>query len=186
MRIGPIRCLLWILDAALLALCGLFAAQTAQAVAEALRAPPVSASRPPAAPAEDSSGPEPAASAAIIVSRDLFATRATPTPPPAEPEEVEATELPLGLVGTAYSPDPDLAQAVVWNAWRGERRVVGVGDAIAGGAATVMRIERRRILLREEGDIREVSIDAAEHRPPTRAQRRAHLRALKRAQRKHR
>lgn len=184
-RPSAIRPLLWGLDAVLLAVCGLLVTRTTLAVTGALGEPPIAPPSPPAAVAPPE--PEPAAPA-IIVTRDLFGTTATPEPPPPRPqvEDVEATELPVGLLGTVYSADPELARAAVWNALRGEHRVVAAGDPIADGAATVLRIERERILLREDGDVREISLDDAAHRPPSRAQKRARLKAMVQAQRKRR
>jgi hypothetical protein len=64
--------------------------------------------------------------------------------------------------------------AVIWDAESGEHVVVEVGDALRSGQANVLRIERRRVVLSENGALRELVMDEeSEYRPPRRPSRRA-------------
>lgn len=129
-------------------------------------------------------GPSPASGAPVpstrhsqsdreaILARNLFDTSALVPPEPVAPveEEVEPTELPLGLLGTSASPRDDLSWAAVWDAESQERLVVQEGDPVANGLATVARIERGRVLFSEDGEIRELELDGDdEYRPPKRS-----------------
>jgi type II secretory pathway component PulC len=164
----------WLANAALVASCCFLVAQTANAIFAALlvsEPAPLVSSEAPASPR-----PRSWSERQIILSRNLFQASvlpaAEPTPPPQE--ELEATELPLGLLGTAASPSPELAVAVIWDAESGEHVVVEVGDALRNGQANVLRIERRRVVLSENGALRELVMDEdSEYRPPRRPSRRA-------------
>lgn len=107
----------------------------------------------------------------MILTRNLFNASllapVEPTPPPTE--EVEETEFPLGLLGTISSNRSELGWAAVWDAESRESLVVKPGDEVVNGQATVLRIERKRILLSENGAIRELVLDDdGEYRPPRR------------------
>lgn len=107
----------------------------------------------------------------VILTRNLFNASllapVEPTPPPTE--EVEETEFPLGLLGTISSNRSELGWAAVWDAESRESLVVKPGDEVVNGQATVLRIERKRILLSENGAIRELVLDDdGEYRPPRR------------------
>lgn len=108
----------------------------------------------------------------VIIDRNLFDSSllAPPKPPPPPPEEeVEETELPLGLMGTVASERAELRSAAIWNAEKRDSVVVEEQDEVAGGRAKVIQIERARVLLAENGGIRELVIDKdSEFRPPTR------------------
>lgn len=87
-------------------------------------------------------------------------------PPPPPVEQVEPTELPLGLLGT-ISSDESESLAAVWDDEARESVVVAEGDEMADGAATVIEIDRARILLAENGATRELTFDEDEtYRPP--------------------
>jgi hypothetical protein len=134
----------------------------------------------PAAPADRSWS-----SRRVIIDRNLFgAVLVDATPPPVE-EDLEPTELPLGLLGTLSASDPTVARAAVWNAETGDYQVVRVGDPVPGGGARVIRIERTRVLLRHEGQTRELVMDPdGEYRPPDRRPTRRQIWAAQRAKRK--
>jgi len=119
----------------------------------------------------------------IIIERDLFDASAwiPPEPEPAPPpvEEIEPTELPLGLLGTVSSDLAEDRSAALWDAQARDSVVVGEDDPIAGGLARVVRIERERILLAENGTIRELVLDddSEFQPPPARPPRRARKRS---------
>ncbi len=133
----------------------------------------------------------------VILSRNLFNVStlapAAPVPEVDESEEYEETRLPLRLLGTAASPDPDHARAAVEDQQARVHRVVSVGGELLG--AEVVRIERRRIVLRNKGRLEELSLDEAQtatarptatrrsrssqaRRPPRPSQARADVRQL--------
>ena len=89
----------------------------------------------------------------VILTRNLFNTSlfAPPEPLPPPEAEVEETELPLGLLGTISSFRSELRSAAIWDAQSREGLVVKEGDDLADGLATVVRIERGRVLLSEMG-----------------------------------
>lgn len=158
-----------VVNAGLLALCCFLAAGIANTLLSvALRPPPDVARATTTAPP-----PRPSASdRRVILTRNLFKT--TPARPVESPapvaEEVEETTLPLGLVGTIATSEPDTGWAALWDAKSRQRLIVEQGDPVAGGQAQVLRIERNRILLAEGGAVREiVANDDERHRPPRRA-----------------
>jgi len=148
----------WGANAVLFTLGCFLAADTGSAVVGSLLAPPpiegeVSAPPPPAV---DRSWSQRQA----IVTRNLFnsSTLAPPAPAQSQDEELQATKLPLRLLGTAASGDPALARAAVEDTQNRKTLVVSVGDRIQD-KATVLRIERRRIILAENDARRELSLD---------------------------
>lgn len=164
-----IRYLLWLANAALLTLCCFLGAQTLNAVFAGLLATPPAALAPPeddaAAPSRRSRSDR-----QVILTRNLFdASLLSPAKQglPRE-EEAEATELALGLLGTIASPSPGLARAAIWDAESHQRLVVvKPGDVVGDGRATVLRIERGRVLLSESGAVRELVFDEdGGYRPP--------------------
>lgn len=164
----------WLANAALVAACCFLVAQTANVILAAFlvaEPAPFGSTEAPASPKARSWSER-----QIILTRNLFQASvlaaAEPTPPPRE--ELEATELPLALLGTAASPSPELARAAIWDADNREHVVAGVGDALRNGQASVLRIERRRVVLSENGGLRELVFDEdSEYRPPRRPSRRA-------------
>jgi general secretion pathway protein C len=94
-----------------------------------------------------------------ILDRNVFES-STLAPPPggAVDEDLEATKLPLTLMGTAASEDPRLAWAAIQDRDARTTLIVGVGQAIQD-KATVVRIERQRVVLMEGGAHRELAFD---------------------------
>jgi general secretion pathway protein C len=118
-----------------------------------------------------------------ITQRNLFhsATLSAPASTPAAPtdEELKETELPLKLWGTIAAEDPTRSWASVQETGRQQASsVYRVGDQIQ--KATIVEIERRRIVLLENGNRRSLSLDeednltsklsasAMRSKPPTR------------------
>lgn len=102
----------------------------------------------------------------IILTRNLFNSSTLDPPPPPEDvtEDIEESKLPLTLLGTFASTDPTLARAAIEQTGQRETFVVGVGDEVADGKATVVRIERRRVVLSENGALRELTLEDPEAR----------------------
>ena len=93
----------------------------------------------------------------VILDRNLFhaSTEGGAAAILSEPlEDVEATRLPLDLLGTAAADDPRLAWAAVNDRETRDTLIVGIDDVLKE-KATVVRIERRRGLLLENGVHRE-------------------------------
>jgi len=165
-----LRTIRWLVDAALLAVCCFLLARSANGIYEALQ------SSPPPPTHETLASPAPRkprtwSDREVILTRNLFdASLLAPVEPPPPPvEEVEETELPLGLLGTISSSRAELGWAAVWDAESRESLVVKPGDEVGGGRATVLQIERERVLLSENGAIRElVPDDDGEYLPPRR------------------
>jgi len=159
------RYLSWLANAGLLVLCCFLVAGTANAIFAAwlLPGPALVDSVAAAPPAVDRSWE----AREGILQRNLFHAMLAPPPPPPPPtvEKIEATKLPLALIGTVASENPDLAWAALNDTQSREHLVVQAGDSIQG-KATVTRIEARRILLSENGQLRELVLDDATA-PPT-------------------
>lgn len=159
------RYLSWLANAGLLVLCCYLVAGTVNALIEAWLTP-----------APEVAGPAVAALPTVdrswdvrrrILHRNLFqALLAPPAPAPVAQENLEATKLPLTLIGTVASTNPDLAWAALNHLVSREHLVVRAGDDIKG-KARVERIEARRIVLHENGQLRELLLDDQPRPPPT-------------------
>jgi len=178
------RYLSWLANAALLGLCCFLVANTTNTVFAALLTP---------APEEVAATPGPTTVEArgwderqVILDRNLFDSAvvapATPQELEPEPEDLEATMLPLDLMGTICSTNPEGSIAVVQHRQQRENLVLKVNDTIEGTSARIERIECRRIVLREGGKLRELALSedgpkpkatrAAARTPKARASRR--------------
>jgi general secretion pathway protein C len=159
-----VRYLSWLANAALLTLGCFLVANTANAVFAALLTPSPAERAP--APA-----PEPAAGRSWsdrqkILARNLFnASLLAPAQPVEVDEDLQATQLPLGLLGTVASPDPQLSWAAIEDKETHKHQVLRVQDNVKEGKATVMRIERKRVVLSENGELRELVL-AENEGPP--------------------
>jgi general secretion pathway protein C len=152
------RYLSWFANAGLLVLCCYLVANAANAVFAALLAPtPTEAApdaKPPAASARSWQDRQP------ILARNLFnASLLAPQQPVVVEEDLEASKLPLGLLGTLASSDPQLSWAAVEDRETGKYLVLQPEDELKGGQAQVMRIERMRLVLSENGTLRELTFD---------------------------
>ncbi len=152
------RTLSWLANTALFVLCCFLLADTANAVFATLLTP---------TPVEAAATGAPALSSRrswndrqVILSRNLFnASILAPATliAPVE-EDLEATRLPLKLLATAAASDPELSVAVVEMLDSGTTKLVRIGDEL-GTNAPVLRIERRRIVLSENGAPRELVLE---------------------------
>jgi len=153
------RIVLWSVNAALVVLCCWIAGGLlADAVAELVVPAPtvVAGAAPPAAPPARTWQNRQA-----ILDRNLFkASTATPDAD-AIAEELAATKLPLRLLGTAASGDARRSWAAVEDLEKRQHLVVRVQDRLQG-KAEVVRIERRRIVLRNGGQLEELALDEGE------------------------
>jgi general secretion pathway protein C len=143
----------------------LLAADTANAVFAAIVLPPPER-------AAESAAAEPVAAAQwtdrqAILDRNVFAS-ATLAPEVQTrgdvPEELEATQLPLTLLGTAASQDPRFAWSAIQDRDQKTTLILGIGGSIQD-KATVVRIERQRVVLLEGGVHRELTFDEEELTP---------------------
>jgi len=155
----------WVANLALFALGCVLAADTANAIlAATLLSPPDDAG--------EAAAPPPLAARSWeererILSRNLFeSSTLEPAVLRVEPvEDIEPTKLPLTLLGTAAAENPRLAWAAIEDRDKRETVVVGIGDRVAAGAA-VERIERRRVVLLENGSPRELTLDVDDEQAP--------------------
>ncbi len=154
-----VRYLGWLANTVLFTLCCFLVANTANAIIAALL------SQSPARTVELSPRSSPQSRTwndrQQITRRNLFhsAKLSTPTsaPPPTD-EELKETELPLKLWGTIAATDPALSWASVEETGKKAAILaVRVGDTIQ--SATIVAIERRRVVLLENGNRRSLSLD---------------------------
>jgi general secretion pathway protein C len=94
----------------------------------------------------------------VILGRNLFnASLLAPAGGAAIEEDLEATRLPLTLLGTVAALEPENAWAAIEERDTHVSRVVKVTDEIRPGVS-VLRIERRRVVLMESGAQRELAL----------------------------
>ena len=155
-----VRYLGWIANTALFTLCCFLVANTANAIIAAW----LSQSPALAVELRPSSGPKSRtwSDRQQITRRNLFHSTilSAPASTPAAPtdEELKETELPLKLWGTIAAADPALSWASVEETGlNGAISAVRVGDQIQ--SATIVGIERRRVVLLENGNRRSLSLD---------------------------
>jgi len=151
-------------NAILFVIACLLAADTANAIFAAVLLPPAEHDQAEAARGE----PVVASTWAdrqVILDRNLFqsSTLAPPTDVVVD-DNLEATKLPLTLLGTAASQDPRLAWAAVQDRDARTTIIVGVGQSIQE-KATVVKIERQRVVLLEGGTHRELAFDEQDLTP---------------------
>jgi general secretion pathway protein C len=154
-----VRYLGWLANTVLFTLCCFLVADTANAIIAALL------SQSPARAVE--SGPRSGLQSRSwddrqqITQRNLFhsAKLAAPVSAPTAPtdEELKETKLPLKLWGTIAADDPALSWASVEETGKSVIAAVRVGDKIQ--SATIVGIERRRVVLLENGSRRSLSLD---------------------------
>jgi general secretion pathway protein C len=160
-----VRYLSWLANAALLTLGCFLVANTANTVFAALLTP---------SPAERAPAPAPEPPAGRswsdrqkILERNLFkASLLAPARPVEVDEDLQATQLPLGLLGTVASPDPQLSWAAIEDKETREHLVLRMQDDVKDGKATVVRIERKRVVLSENGELRELVLAENRGVPP--------------------
>jgi general secretion pathway protein C len=151
----------WVINIGLLGLSCWFVAQSVTGVMEAWLTPLPMGDAPAALPAD--AGARPAADPQIILTRNLFnaSILAPSTPIAALAEVLEATRLPLSLLGTAASDDPERSWAAIEDREKQQTLVLSNGDSVRN-VAKVMRIERKRVVLDEGGALRELALDEPE------------------------
>ena len=157
----------WTANCVLFAIGCLLAADTANKVIAAVllpTAPAVVAPRAsaPATPVRARSWAE----REIILTRNLFHSSLDAQPVVAEDEELEKSRLPVTLLGTFAATDPEVSRATLMDKEKNETLVVGIGDQIKN-VATVNRIERRRVVITENGAPRELTFGDEEGAQPT-------------------
>ena len=112
----------------------------------------------------------------VIQRRNLFqsAAEAAPAPPPVEEEELEESKLRLRLLGTTASETPELSVASIEDLEANKRVALRIGDQVAG--ATLLRVERHRVVLDNRGEREQLSLDDTQGAAPSSALNRARKR----------
>jgi general secretion pathway protein C len=96
-----------------------------------------------------------------VTDRNLFGSSVLePTPSSVQQTSLGKAQLPLTLLGTFAANAPPLSQATLRDDENEQTLVVGVGDLIEN-QALVVRIERGRVVLRENGSTRELTLAGA-------------------------
>jgi len=155
----------WLANSVLFVLCCYLLANTANEVFAALLTPSAPDARRVAA-ASTARSNRSWQDRKIILQRNLFnASLLEPAIAVEEPieEELEATKLNLRLLGTAAITPAELSWAAVEDGSTRKTVIVAVDDQLQ--TATVKRIERRRIVLSEDGALRELALSEQEGTP---------------------
>jgi general secretion pathway protein C len=151
------RYLGWVANTVLFVLCCLFAARTVNAViGSSLASSPEAA----AATSEIQLAAAPTWNdRQIILDRNLFnaSLLAPVSGPTAIEEDLEETKLPLTLLGTLAALEPVNSWAAIEDRDSKLTRTVRIDDELRPNV-TVLRIERRRIVLQENGSPRELTL----------------------------
>jgi general secretion pathway protein C len=101
----------------------------------------------------------------VILERNLFNVSVlAPAADPSAEEELEATKLPLKLLGTVAADLPELSWAAVQDLEGGGHLVVRVDQTLLD-RARVLRIERRRIVLQNGARREELALEGDEAAP---------------------
>lgn len=160
------RIAIWSANSCLFVLCCWLVAASLNQVAAAMLTP--AAAAPLRASAEPVVSQRSFADRQVILDRKLFdVSTLVPTAPPTdEQEELEATRLPLRLLGTVASSRPELSWAAVEDQDQRKEVVVKLGDPLAG-QAKVVGIERRRIILDNRGQREELALEENAGEAPT-------------------
>lgn len=156
----------WALNGVLFAVGCLLAADTAnEVIAATVLAPPAEAHAARAVAASER--PRTWAARQVILERNLFdSSTLAPVVVDSDPiDDIEKSQLPVTLLGTFAATDPEISRATLHDRETKDTLVVGVGDQIKD-KALVVRIERRRVVLRENGAARELTLDEENGRPP--------------------
>jgi general secretion pathway protein C len=154
------RIVVWAVNGALAALCcWMVAGIASDAVASAMSAPTAAElTSAPAPPEPDRSWQ----SRQAILDRNLFKSATQTEAVVEDPDEAyAATKLPLKLLGTAAGGGPRSSWAAVEDEEKRQHLVVRVGDRIQN-KADVVKIERRRIVLRNAGRMEQLALDEDE------------------------
>jgi general secretion pathway protein C len=151
------RVVIWTANVALAVLCCWLAAGVASDVAGAMLAPAPSAEA--EAPPVPSAAPRSWESRRVILDRNLFnSALLAPAGEPEPAEDLADTKLPLKLLGTAAGAEPRFSWAAVEDLEKRQHLVVRVGDRLQD-KADVVRIERRRLVLRNGGRMEALALD---------------------------
>jgi general secretion pathway protein C len=159
---------IWVVNAALFALCCFLTAGLVNAwIAEWLSAAPSTA--PPSVlvsgvPARAWSDRQTILDRNLFQVSTLLPANAAETAPVVTEEDLEATRLPLKLLGTVASMDPEASYAAVEDQQNHKQIVVRVDDSLLD-KATVIRIERRRIVLQNGANREELALDDEDETP---------------------
>ncbi len=153
------RYAIWAVNAGLFALCCFILAGVIAEVGAARLAPEAAAAV--AAPTPTGGPRRAAPNRGRIVERNLFNSTelaaVEPEPAPVT-EDLEETKLPLKLLGTAASDDQALAWAAIDDQELRKHKVVATGGEARAGVS-VVRIERKRVVLRNQGKLEELTLD---------------------------
>jgi general secretion pathway protein C len=153
------RIAIWTANTGLFVLCCYLVAGIINTAADEWLAGDPTAALP--APVARADAPRAVADRQVIVERNLFnvSTLLQPVPGVGEIEEdLEATKLPLRLLGTAASSETDLSWAAVEDLESQRHVVVKLKDVLQQ-KATVVAIERRRIVLDHAGRHEELALE---------------------------
>ena len=119
-----------------------------------------------------------AASPSAILDRNLFGAQLAGeaqivnTSAAASDENLEATKLPLRLLGTAAARDVDRSRAAIQDEKTRKHIVVAVGDELAGHTRVRVRdIQRSRVVLDNRGKLEELALHDEDDRPKLKAKR---------------
>jgi general secretion pathway protein C len=147
------RYLGWLANTVCFVLCCFFAARTVNAViGSALSGAPHEAV---AAPSSELVADATWSDREVILSRNLFNASLLAPAGAAIEQDLEATRLPLTLLGTVSALEPENAWAAIEDRDSRETRVVKTNEEIRPGVP-VTRIERKRVVLMENGSPREL------------------------------
>jgi general secretion pathway protein C len=142
----------WVLGAAVVLVCSVFAAKATSHILEAKllgdssKAPKVHAVMPsPSAPAKETHSKD----GSTFASRNIFCSECTPpvatTPVNTDPSSIQTTSLPLVLLATMVSAEPEDSYATIVNTENQKQGAYAVGDLIPGASGKLKEIHFKYI-----------------------------------------
>jgi general secretion pathway protein C len=159
----------WILGAAVVLVCSVFAAKATSHILEAkflgdsTKAPKVHAVVPaPSAPAKQTRSKD----GSLFASRNMFCSECTPAvaaaPVNVDPSQVQTTTLPLQLLATMVAAKPQDSYATIINTENQKQGAYAVGDPIPGATGKLKEIHYKYVDFENSGHIERLVLVGAQ------------------------
>jgi general secretion pathway protein C len=164
----------WVLGAAVVLVCSVFAAKATSHIIEAKvlgdssKTPRVQAIAPsPSAPAKQTHSKD----GAPLASRNMFCSECTPSPTAAptnvDPNSIQTTSLPLVLLATMVSARPEDSYATIVNTENLKQGGYSIGDPIPGATGKLKEIHYKYVDFENNGHTERIILAGATVPPPT-------------------
>src|SRR5688572_27042058 len=160
----------WVLGAAVVLVCSVFAAKAtshiieAKFLADSAKAPRVKPSITPASttPVKESRSKD----GTLLASRNMFCSECTPAVPvataPTDPSQIATTGLPIVLLATMVATKPEESYATIINTENQKQGAYSVGDQIPGASGKIKEIQYKYVDFENGGRTERVVLAGAQ------------------------